>query len=159
MLVAQSRPTLCIPVYCSPPGSFVHGILQAIILEWVAISFSGAPVRQIRIRCLKSKGVPRPLHLYQSVPLLCKTLLIARVCNCEPFRPIALLILTYLAYAQRAFLQERLNSSHFISLVTPKYKRHKIVFKLPAFPGPCNSALLCKSRLSPVSQLKSSAPS
>ena len=36
--VAQSCPTLCDPV--DPPGSFIHGILQAIILEWVAISFS-----------------------------------------------------------------------------------------------------------------------
>ena len=32
--------TLCDPVDCSPPGSSVHGILQARILEWVAISFS-----------------------------------------------------------------------------------------------------------------------
>ena len=38
--VAQSCPTLCYPVDCSPPGSSVHGILQARILEWVAISFS-----------------------------------------------------------------------------------------------------------------------
>ena len=38
--VAQSCPTLCDPVDCSPPGSSVHGILQAKILEWVAISFS-----------------------------------------------------------------------------------------------------------------------
>ena len=39
--VAQSCPTLCYPVDCSPPGSSAHGILQARILEWVAISFSG----------------------------------------------------------------------------------------------------------------------
>ena len=38
--VAQSCPTLCNPVDCSPPGSSIHGILQARILEWVAISFS-----------------------------------------------------------------------------------------------------------------------
>ena len=38
--VAQSCPTLCDPVDCSPAGSSVHGILQARILEWVAISFS-----------------------------------------------------------------------------------------------------------------------
>ena len=36
----QSRLTLCDPVDCSPPGSSIHGILQARILEWVAISFS-----------------------------------------------------------------------------------------------------------------------
>ena len=37
-------PTLCNPVDYNPPGSSVHGILQARILEWVAISFSrGSP--------------------------------------------------------------------------------------------------------------------
>ena len=35
-LVAQSCPTLCNPTDCSPPGSSVHGILQARILEWAA---------------------------------------------------------------------------------------------------------------------------
>ena len=38
--VAQSCPTLCYPMDCSLPGSTVHGIFQARILEWVAISFS-----------------------------------------------------------------------------------------------------------------------
>ena len=38
--VAQSCPTLFDLVDCSPPGSSVHGILQARILKWVAISFS-----------------------------------------------------------------------------------------------------------------------
>ena len=38
--VAQSCPTLCNPMDCSPPGSSVHGIVQARILEWVAISSS-----------------------------------------------------------------------------------------------------------------------
>ena len=38
--VAQSCLTLCDPVDCSPPGSSIHGILQARILEWVAISSS-----------------------------------------------------------------------------------------------------------------------
>ena len=37
----KSCPTLCDPMDCSPPGSSVHGILQARILEWVAIFFSG----------------------------------------------------------------------------------------------------------------------
>ena len=36
----QSCPTLCDPADCNPPGFSVHGILQARILEWVAISFS-----------------------------------------------------------------------------------------------------------------------
>ena len=38
--VAQSCPTLCDPMDCSLPGSSVHGIFQARVPEWVAISFS-----------------------------------------------------------------------------------------------------------------------
>ena len=38
--VAQLCPTLCDPIDCSLPGSSVHGIFQAIVLEWIAISFS-----------------------------------------------------------------------------------------------------------------------
>ena len=38
--VAQSCSALCDPVDCSPPGSSIHGILQARVLEWVAMSFS-----------------------------------------------------------------------------------------------------------------------
>ena len=40
VLVLQSCPGLCDPMNCSPTGSSVHGILQARILECVAISFS-----------------------------------------------------------------------------------------------------------------------
>ena len=38
--VAQSRPTLSDPMDCSLPGSSVHGIFQARVLEWGAIAFS-----------------------------------------------------------------------------------------------------------------------
>ena len=38
--VAQSSPTLSDPMDCSPPGSSVHGIFQARVLEWGAIAFS-----------------------------------------------------------------------------------------------------------------------
>ena len=38
--VTKSSPTLFIPLDCSPPGSSVHGISQAGILQWIAISFS-----------------------------------------------------------------------------------------------------------------------
>ena len=52
----QSCPTLCDPIDGSPPSSSVPGILQARILEWVAISFSNA--------CMHAK-------LLQSCPTLC----------------------------------------------------------------------------------------
>ena len=40
MLVTQSCSTLCDPMHCSIPGSSVHEILQARILEWIAILVS-----------------------------------------------------------------------------------------------------------------------
>ena len=42
--VTQSWLILCNPMDCNPPGSSVHGIFQARILEWVAISFSSVYV-------------------------------------------------------------------------------------------------------------------
>ena len=41
MSITQLCPTLCNPMNCSPPGSSVHGISQARILEWVAIPSTG----------------------------------------------------------------------------------------------------------------------
>ena len=55
VLVAQSCLTLCSPVDCSLPGSSVHGILQARILQWVAISFSRGSSRlrdQTQVSCI-----------------------------------------------------------------------------------------------------------
>ena len=40
VLVIQSCPTFCDPMDYSPPGSSVHGIFQARVLEWGAIAFS-----------------------------------------------------------------------------------------------------------------------
>ena len=55
--VAQSCPTLGDPMDCSPPGSSVHGIFQARILEWVAISFSrGSSLSRDRTRVSRIAG-------------------------------------------------------------------------------------------------------
>ena len=48
----QSCLTLCDPTDSSPPGSPVPGILQARILEWVAISFSSAWKRKVKVKSL-----------------------------------------------------------------------------------------------------------
>jgi len=45
--VAQSSPTLSDPMDCSPPGSSIHGIFQARVLEWGAIAFSNWLIRSI----------------------------------------------------------------------------------------------------------------
>ena len=50
----QSCPTLCDPIDGSPPGSPVHGILQARTVEWVAISFSNAWKWKVKVKSLSS---------------------------------------------------------------------------------------------------------
>ena len=82
--VAQLCPTLCDPMDCSLPGSSVHGIFQARVLEWIAISFSRGSsrprdptqvsrivdrrftvwaTREVLARCLR--------HNYQSLKINC----------------------------------------------------------------------------------------
>ena len=59
--VAQSCPTLCDPMDCSPPGSSVHGIFQARILEWVATSFfreSSQTRNQTHVSCFAGESLP-----------------------------------------------------------------------------------------------------
>ena len=56
--VTQSCPTLCYPMDCSLPGSSVHGIFQARVLEWVAISFSRGsswPRDWTRVPCIQGE--------------------------------------------------------------------------------------------------------
>ena len=67
-LVTKSCLTLCNPMNCSPPGSSVHGISQARILNWVSISFfgdlldpgiePGSPAWQVDSLVLSHQGNP-----------------------------------------------------------------------------------------------------
>ena len=55
---AQSCPTLCDHIDCSLPGSSVHEIFQARVLEWVAISFSrgsSQPRGRTQVSCIASR--------------------------------------------------------------------------------------------------------
>ena len=56
VLVAHLGPTLCDPADCSPPGFSVHGILQARLLEWVAIPFSRREAKINRNKTGERKG-------------------------------------------------------------------------------------------------------
>ena len=53
----QSCPTLCDSMGCSLPGSSVHGIFQARVLEWAAISFSPDSVGELKKK--KKKATPQ----------------------------------------------------------------------------------------------------
>ena len=61
--VAQSCPTLCDPIDYSLPGSSVHGIFQAIVLEWIVISFSRGS-SQPRARTRVSRIVDRRFTIW-----------------------------------------------------------------------------------------------
>ena len=81
VLVAQSCLTLCDRMDCSPPGSSVHGILQARILEWAAISFSrgsSQPREQTQVSCIAGSLY----HLSHQKLLLIHKVVLFQVCRC-----------------------------------------------------------------------------
>ena len=72
VLVALSCPTLCDPMDHSPPGSSIHGILQARILEWVAIPFSRGSFKPTSLALQGGFFTPEPsgkppAHMHGSV--------------------------------------------------------------------------------------------
>ena len=87
MLLLQLSPTLCDPMDCSLPGSSVHGLLQAGILEWVAMPSSrgsSRPRDQNRVSHVSRigrlvlyhqhhLGSPKPISLYEILFLLYQT--------------------------------------------------------------------------------------
>ena len=75
--VAQSRPTFSDPMDCSPPGSSVHGIFQARVLEWVAIAFSMSPSSHMKLNSIISSIVLLMLSFVIVVQLLSRVQLFA----------------------------------------------------------------------------------
>ena len=69
--VAQLCSTLCDPMDCSLPGSSVHGIFQAMVLEWIAISFSRRS-SQPRDRTWVSRTVDRRFTIWATREILSK---------------------------------------------------------------------------------------
>ena len=67
--VTHSCPTLCDPMGCSLPGSSVHGIFQATVLEWIAISFSRGS-SQPRVRTRVSRTVDRRFTVWATREVL-----------------------------------------------------------------------------------------
>ena len=71
VIVAQSCPTLFNHMNCSSPGSFVHGILQARTLEWVAFPFSrGLSDPRIKPKSPELQADFLPLEPHQRSPMM-----------------------------------------------------------------------------------------
>ena len=69
--VAQSCPTLSDPMDCNPPGSSIHGIFQARVLEWGAIAFSANAGYTGSIRGLGRLHMPCSNHACAQLLSLC----------------------------------------------------------------------------------------
>ena len=76
---AQSSLALCDTLYCSPPGSSVHGILQARrLLEWVAVSSSRGSSRPRDPTCISSVSCMGLRVLYQECDAALESLTLAQ---------------------------------------------------------------------------------
>ena len=83
---AQSYATLCSPIHYSPLGSPIHGVFQARILEWIAISFSwgySQPRDRICVFCIGNgffTAVPSGKHLTSLIENYLKKELFTEIC-------------------------------------------------------------------------------
>ena len=66
--VAQSCPTLSDPMDCSPPGSSIHGIFQARVLECDAIAFSEECWSRVPLPSLNSFSGTKNIPITQEIP-------------------------------------------------------------------------------------------
>ena len=119
--VAQSCLTLCDPMDCSLPGSSLHGILQARVLEWIAISFSrGSPQPRDRTHVSRiagrrfnfwdtRKALVFPILLFSSISLhwslkICLFVLISTCYSLEFWIPMDLSFLFSFAFRFSSFV-------------------------------------------------------
>ena len=120
-LVPQSCLTLCDPMDGSPPGSFVHGISQARILEWVAISFSR----------------------YTKSPLLRRQWALA---NSTPFRPASSIFTAWTSMSNSSHHGQgpehtMVNKHHFELQTELETRKNRLSFYLKAGELSCHKSL------------------
>ena len=70
--VAQSCPTITDPMDCSLPGSSVHGICQARVLEWGAIAFSESCLEHMNLFCIFIVFLNLFIYLFAAPGLSCQ---------------------------------------------------------------------------------------
>ena len=119
----QSCPTLCDPIDGSPLGSSVPGILQARILEWVAISFANAWKWKVKVKSLSHAGLLATP--WQATRLLCPWDFPGKStgvgCHCGWFLTIQVLIQIVLLWRGLSCLKESLCKVTPCNLLLPKF--------------------------------------
>ena len=118
---AQLCLTLCNPMDCSPPGSSVHGISQARILEWVAISFSreySLPRDRTHISCISALAD----RFFTTMPL-------GRCLLLHNLRHISLVYITVWSFKVIKFLHSISNAEKF--LLTVQFSSYKCLERPP----------------------------
>ena len=90
LCMSESSPTHCDPMDCSPSGSSVHGILQARMLEWLAIPFSRGSLSDPGIEPGSPTGrflSEPPANLLSIKLLVLATQLCLTLCDCINYSP------------------------------------------------------------------------
>ena len=108
----------CDPMDCSPPGSSVHGILQASILEWIAISFSRGSSQtrnQTQVSCIAEDSLPTELWGKPILPLSHQESPTTMGHSCNGFFPMKLPLLSWAV----VFLSIQENSETSTTQVQP----------------------------------------
>ena len=93
--VAQSCPTLHNPMDCSLPGSSIHGIFEAGVLEWVAIAFSKTMVHRIAKSQTRLSNSHSLTHWWLDIHIHCKMIITIKLINTS------IILLVYLFEGER----------------------------------------------------------
>ena len=93
--VAQSCPTLHNPMDCSLPGSSIHGIFEAGVLEWVAIAFSKTMVHRIAKSQTWLSNSHSLTHWWLDIHIHCKMIITIKLINTS------IILLVYLFEGER----------------------------------------------------------
>ena len=137
--VAQLCPTLSDPMDCSLPGFSVHGIFQAIVLEWIAISFSSSTSTYMYIRILQKRQFEKESHTLQTMDNLFLSQLFVR----PPQTAILLFLFNHLLLLLSRFSRVRLCATPWTAAhqVPPslKFSRQEHWSGLP-FPSPTHES-------------------